>query len=50
VPAALLAAGFLALVHQLENVLWDDLPDGLGYSSPPWFLVLDPPAPAPAPE
>lgn len=39
-PAALLAAGFLAIVHQLENVLWDDLPDGLGYSSPPWFLVL----------
>ena len=43
-PAALLAAGFLALVHQLENVLWDDLPDGLGYSSPPWFLVIALPA------
>jgi H+/Cl- antiporter ClcA len=28
------------VVHQLENVLWDDLPDGLGYSSPPWFLVI----------
>jgi H+/Cl- antiporter ClcA len=40
VPAALVAAGFIAAVHQLENVLWDDLPDGLGYSSPPWFLVL----------
>ena len=40
VPAALLAAGFLALVHQLENVLWDDLPDALGYSSAPWFLIL----------
>ena len=43
-PAALLAAGFLAAVHQLENVLWDDLPDGLGYSSPPWFLVIALPA------
>jgi H+/Cl- antiporter ClcA len=40
VPAALLAAGFLAAVHQLENVLWDDLPDALGYSSAPWFLIL----------
>jgi H+/Cl- antiporter ClcA len=40
VPAALVAAGFLVVVHQLENVLWDDLPDGLGYSSPPWFLVI----------
>ena len=40
VPAAFVAAGFLIVVHQLENVLWDDLPDGLGYSSPPWFLVI----------
>jgi chloride channel protein, CIC family len=40
IPAALLAAGFLALVHQLEDVLWDDLPDALGYSSAPWFLIL----------
>lgn len=44
VPAALVAAGFLALVHQSENLLWDDLPDGLGYSSPPWFLVIGLPA------
>jgi H+/Cl- antiporter ClcA len=34
------AAGFLVAVHQLENVLWDDLPDALGYSDAPWFLVL----------
>jgi H+/Cl- antiporter ClcA len=40
VPAALLAAGFLALVHELEDVLWHDLPDQLGYSSVPWFLVI----------
>jgi H+/Cl- antiporter ClcA len=44
VPAALVAAGFLALVHQLVDLLWDDLPDGLGYSTPPWFLVLALPA------
>jgi H+/Cl- antiporter ClcA len=40
IPAGLLAAGFLALVHQLENVLWTDLPNELGYSSPPWYLVV----------
>lgn len=40
VPAALVAAGFLALVHEFEDVLWHDLPDQLGYSSVPWFLVV----------
>jgi hypothetical protein len=40
IPAALVAALFLALVHQLEDWLWDDLPDALWYSSPPWFLVV----------
>ena len=40
VPAALVAALFLALVHGLEHWLWHDLPDTLGYSGPPWFLVL----------
>ena len=40
IPAALLAAVFLALIHELENVLWHDLPDALGYDAPPWYLVL----------
>jgi H+/Cl- antiporter ClcA len=40
VPAALVAAGFLAAVHEIEDVLWHDLPDQLGYSSVPWFLVI----------
>jgi chloride channel protein, CIC family len=40
IPAALLAAGFLALVHELEDVLWHDLPDALGRSSPPWYVVI----------
>jgi H+/Cl- antiporter ClcA len=44
VPAGLLAAGFLALVHQLENLLWTDLPDELGYTNAPWFLVIGLPA------
>jgi chloride channel protein, CIC family len=40
IPAALLAAGFLALVHELEHLLWEDLPDALGHSSPPLYLVV----------
>jgi H+/Cl- antiporter ClcA len=40
IPAALVAVLFLGLVHYLEGWLWEDLPDALGYSSPPWFLVL----------
>jgi H+/Cl- antiporter ClcA len=39
-PAAVVAAGFIALVHTLENWLWTDLPDALGASSPPAYLVL----------
>jgi H+/Cl- antiporter ClcA len=39
-PAALAAALFLALVHELQHWLWTDLPDALGESSPPWYLVL----------
>jgi H+/Cl- antiporter ClcA len=44
VPAALVAALFLALVHDLERWLWDDLPDALGHSGPPWYLVIGLPA------
>jgi H+/Cl- antiporter ClcA len=44
IPAALLAAGFLALVHELEHVLWADLPDALGHDSAPLYLVIALPA------
>ena len=40
IPAAFLAALFLAFVHWLEHWLWTDLPHDLGMSSPPWYLVL----------
>jgi H+/Cl- antiporter ClcA len=40
IPAALVAALFLALVHDLQHWLWTDLPDRLGHSSPPWYLVV----------
>ena len=40
IPAALVAALFLAFVHDLEHWLWDDLPHELGLSAPPWYLVI----------
>ncbi len=40
IPAALVAAGFLALVRELVDLLWHDLPSELGFSSPPWWLVI----------
>jgi H+/Cl- antiporter ClcA len=40
IPAAVVAALFLALVHDLEHWLWHDLPDALGHASPPWYLVI----------
>jgi len=44
VPAALVAAGFLAVVQQLQHWLWDTLPHDLGRSSPPWYLLIGLPA------
>jgi len=40
VPAALVAALFVAVVHELEHWLWHDLPEHLNASGPPWYLVL----------
>lgn len=40
VPAASLAAVFLAAVNWLQHALWTDVPHALGLSSPPWYLVL----------
>jgi H+/Cl- antiporter ClcA len=40
IPAALVAAGFLALVHVLGRWLWEDLPDAMGHAAPPWYLVI----------
>ena len=39
-PAAGIAAAFLALVHLAEHWLWTDLPAALGAAAPPWYLVL----------
>jgi H+/Cl- antiporter ClcA len=43
-PAATVAAGFLALVHEVEDLLWHDLPDALGHTAPPWYLIVGLPA------
>ena len=40
VPAALVAALFIAVVHELQHWLWHDLPERLGATAPPWYLVL----------
>ena len=40
VPAALVAALFLAFVSLLQGWLWTDLPDAMGETSPPWYLVI----------
>jgi H+/Cl- antiporter ClcA len=40
IPAALVAALFLAAVHDLQHWLWTDLPSDLGHSSPPAYLVI----------
>jgi H+/Cl- antiporter ClcA len=44
IPAALVAALFLAAVHEVEHWLWTSVPGDLGYSSPPWYLVIGLPA------
>jgi H+/Cl- antiporter ClcA len=40
IPAALLAAGFLAFVHVCEDWLWTDLPRHLGDDEPPSYLLI----------
>ena len=40
IPAALVAALFLAVVHDLEHWLWHTVPAHYGHSLPPWYLVL----------
>jgi H+/Cl- antiporter ClcA len=40
VPVALVAWGFLVVVHELENVVWDKVPSALGMSTPTWWFGL----------
>ncbi len=40
IPAAVVAALFLAAVHGIESFLWHQLPPWLGASVAPWYIVL----------
>ncbi len=40
IPAALLAALFLAAVNLLQKFLWHQLPQMIGMTSAPWYFVL----------
>jgi hypothetical protein len=37
IPVSVVAFGFLALEHELADVLWDDLPDAVGFDELPWW-------------
>jgi H+/Cl- antiporter ClcA len=40
VPVALAAFWFLVALHELEHLLWADLPADLGWDTPPWWWPL----------
>lgn len=37
IPVSLAAFWFLVVLHELEHVLWADVPDALGLGAPPWW-------------
>lgn len=41
VPISAAAFGFLALVHKLDDLVWNDLPESLGFDQPPlWWPIV----------
>ncbi|MET9605145.1 chloride channel protein [Streptomyces sp. NPDC006512] len=40
IPVSLAAFWFLVALHELEHTLWADLPEGFGWSAPPWWWPL----------
>ncbi|MBV1938559.1 chloride channel protein [Streptomyces sp. BV286] len=40
IPVSLAAFWFLVGLHELEHVLWADLPQSLGWGTPPWWWPL----------
>ena len=41
VPISLIAFGFLAVVHELEHLVWDTVPTGLGFTGvPAWWPII----------
>jgi H+/Cl- antiporter ClcA len=42
-PVAIAAAGFTSLINELQEALWTDLPDALGWSEPAaWYVIVLP--------
>jgi H+/Cl- antiporter ClcA len=44
VPVAVAAAGFMSLSYGLTTLVWTTIPDGAGWTAPPWWYVLTVPA------
>ena len=44
VPVALAAAAFMSLSRVLTTLAWTTIPDGAGWTAPPWWYVLAVPA------
>jgi H+/Cl- antiporter ClcA len=44
VPVAVAAAAFMSLSHGLTTLVWTTVPDGAGWTAPPWWYVLAVPA------
>jgi hypothetical protein len=44
VPVAVAAAAFMSLSHGLTTWVWTTIPDGAGWTAPPWWYVLAVPA------
>jgi len=40
VPVAVAAATFMGLSHGLTTLVWTTIPDGAGWTAPPWWYVL----------
>lgn len=40
IPVSLAAFWFLVALHELEGLLWADLPGALGWDAPPWWWPL----------
>jgi H+/Cl- antiporter ClcA len=37
IPVSVVAFGFLAFEHELRDVLWEDVPDAVGFDEAPWW-------------
>src|SRR4051794_39543918 len=44
VPVAFAAAAFMSLSHALTTLVWTTIPDGAGWTAPPWWYVVAVPA------